>query len=194
MNIEPPRTNRATLSFWTYVGNLGNMQAANQMVNFVVGNHFVVSVEAASANSVNLMCTMYEKLNRQYGIGTQTNTNSLVTINATYNIPYNKITLSSLNYQWFYTRCAMSYDQALYYLKGRSNGVDTYVIPGPESSLPLETLYTGISNDVYFRTIYRNGDTMPFQINNASATQTQFYVKNLYIFREYIPYNMYFEY
>ena len=171
------------------------MKSSNQMVNFVLGNHFVVSVEASSTSDVKLMCTMYEKLYRIYGIGTQTNSASLMTIINQNNIPYNNIVISNVDAKWFYTRCAMSFDQAVFYLLGSADGIIINV-PGNETALPIETLYTTptISNDVFFKTNYRNGDTISFTISNASSTFTQFFLKNIYIFREYIPYNMNFQY
>jgi len=194
-NFEPPRTNRVTLGFWTFVSELTKMNSSNQMVNFILGNHFVVSVEASSTSDVKLMCTMYEKLYRMYGVGSQTNSASLISIINQYNIPYNSIVITNVDAKWFYTRCAMSFDQAVFYLIGSANG-QIVNVPGNETALPIETLYTTptVINDVFFKTTYRNGDTITFTILNASSTTTQFFIKNLSIFREYLPYNMNFQY
>ena len=98
-----------------------------------------------------------------------------------------------LNGRWFFTQCAMGFEDASFFLNINVNGQDNY----QSKALPYETLYSLptpiVSNNNYFRQTYRSGDSMTVTIKNAATFGTQFFMKNLYVFREFIPFGLKFQ-
>ena len=65
---------------------------------------------------------------------------------------------------------------------------------GETKALPLEELYPGINNDEYFRTIFRARDTQTLQIKNAKSVGTHIYFRNMVLFQEFMPNEIFYMY
>ncbi len=117
---------------------------------------------------------------------------------------------------WYYTRCAVNYDAREMYLQAKMNYGEPYKTKKPSESkniisekngnnFPYEKLLYKIKNnswdtDISFRKYFRNTDKSSFKIitakngGGAVITSVYAYLKNLYIFNDYIPKDMNFQY
>lgn len=144
-----------------------------------------------SATTVGLYCTVYQKLKKTVELQTTlVNLQSQITADPnnsiTSTIPAAPQTATSLDGKWFFTQCAMSFDHQLFYLNNVIDGLERF----QSKTLNPEVLFTSpsnVSNDTYFRTVYRTGETLTLKILNARNIGTKIFIKNLYLFREYIP-------
>jgi hypothetical protein len=180
-----------TLSFWTFIPNLAGFQGTSNVINFSVKDFLVLSLYGNSATTVGLYCTVYQKLKKTVELQTTlVNLQSLMTADPNNNIgqtiPASPHTATSLDGKWFFSQCAMSFDHQLFYLNNVVDAIDKF----QSKTLNPEVLYTSpssVSNDTYFRSVYRTGETLTLKILNARNIGTKIFIKNLYLFREYIP-------
>ena len=190
INVEPPQSNRMTMGFWVYVSSISTMNSSsNNVIHISVSGYFVITLNAPSSSSIDVYCSVGFKVYNS--IDTFTSLSSFQSYLSSNNIQYTKATASNVGQRWFYTRCAMSFDHGLTYTMTKTDGNAPTV---QSTSLNLETLYPATLNDVYFRTNYRSGDTLTLSIKFGSNVGTPVFLKNLYIFREFIPYDNYFHY
>ena len=107
---------------------------------------------------------------------------------------------NSIDGLWFYNRCAINYANKNFYVvtshnshvKTRqfiaNNGVDGYISKTLAQADWIGQYTTGNTvNDTYFSHIYWPSDTITLKILNAKDVGTHFYIRNLYIFNEFLP-------
>jgi hypothetical protein len=189
-NIEPPQTNRLTLGVWVNVASISKMSSStNNIINISVSQYLVMTLHSSSSSNIDVYCTVNFKIYNT--LDTATTLSSLNNLISTNNIQTSKSTASNVSNRWFYARCAMSFDHALTY---SMNKIDDNAPTVVSNSLNKENLYSGLTNDIYFRTYYRVGDTLTLKVNNANLVGSSVFLKNLYLFREFIPSSNYFHY
>ena len=178
------------MNFWVFVSSINSFNSASSnIVHFALTNYFVMTLNAPSTSSIDVYCSFGYKL--YSGISNINTLSAFKTYLSSNNMQYNKVNQTGVNSRWFYTRCASSYDNGLTYLMTRTDG-NTPTIQN--SSLNREQLYTSVSNDSFFRMNYRSGDTITLNILYGSgASSSPLFIKNFYIFREYIPSDNYFQ-
>lgn len=186
-NISPPRTNRVTLGFWTFISNLESMSISNNIFSIVIKDYFVISIESLSNDKVNVFCSIHEKYNPDLEI--QRTSNGLRSKHISIN-HFSENTIEPAEGRWFHTQCAMSFDHRTFYLQTIINNKEFL----NEKPLPLINFYTKIDNDDFFRIIYREGDFLTMKIKNISQCQSKIYLKNLVLFQEYIPHEIHYMY
>ena len=170
---------------------------SGNIMHISVSDFIVFSFYATAANIIS-RCMVHQKSNPD------AETNATATLHNAYfttSPPAIRSQISTTNTfpntdgTWFYMRCGMSLDSDKYFIYGQKQGT-TYPGVITESTIPKETLFNSESISVvdHFKRIYRKSDTMKVKILNASTLGSPVYMKNLYIFQEYIRENIQFQY
>lgn len=190
-NLQPIMTNRVTLSFWTQISNIQGM--SNSIINLSVKQFLVVSLGAFGTTGIQVFCTPNQKYlpfsdNQTSNTGLNVSNLGPAASRVSNQIPFAANSASSYGYdgRWFHTRCAISYDQNSMYLNNYSWGQDQLV----SQTISTERLYNSPSNvdsDNHFKYFFRSGEMSTFQISNNNNISVPIYLRNIYIFREYIP-------
>ena len=95
--------------------------------------------------------------------------------------PYVKDTKSNIDSKWVFVRCAYSVDLNKMYINSQ-----------PEVSIPAPQFYDTFTypDEFHYRKFYNNWNRnygAALRINNINLFSTQVYIRNLNVYREYIP-------
>lgn len=186
---KAPHANRVTLGVWIFISDLAVMGQKRGIVHIVVKNFFILSIISAGTEPTAYL-NVYEKYTSGLGdqttsdgftgqLGRQTNLKRIIILN----VGKTDEKLNTLSGRWFFIQGAMSFDNKQFYLFSIVNGKQSTKI----ETLEKELLYTGVTSDEYFRTIYRAGENQQILIRNGKSTGAKFYMRNLVFFRELIP-------
>lgn len=183
--IVPIRTERACISNWVYIHDMASMQAKDSVVNIALTDFLVMSIAPTSANNILINCNFDEKTNPN--LKTQTTVTGMGGFTTGNNRTVNILNVGG---RWFYSRCCMSRYHNSVYALGKY-GTNNYL---SQAALAMRNIWDVVQTDVHFRSIYRTGDLIQVQINNASNANSKFYIKNLHIFRDYIEPDVHLQY
>lgn len=191
IEFEPPRTDRVTIGMWTFVEDMTNFNVGspnNPVVNVSLSDFMVLSYYSSSPTDMAVVCTIFEKTKPQ--LKGQTTANGVSTAYNNSGQDSLNITVTNTGGKWFYTRCAMSLYSDGFYLKGKQGSNDSL----STSNVDYENIWTDIETNVHFQNIYRTGEKSTFEIRNASLANTKYYIKNLYVMRDFIDDDIEFQY
>ena len=195
-SIDPPSANRVTLGFWVFISDTEKMGQVGGIVHIVVKNFFIISITGGNNPTVYLIS--FEKYHSE--LSEQTSADGFLGLTATPSnlnrmltakILPSSVNLGSVSGRWFFIQGAMSFHNMQHYIKVFMEGG---YVAGETKSLPLEELYPGINNDEYFRTIFRARDTQTLQIKNAKSVGTHIYFRNMVLFQEFMPTQIFYMY
>lgn len=193
-----PKTNRLTLGFWAYA----QMDFATSCISVVIDNYFITSFSfdyaSASRDLKSYTVILENNLSTFLGI------NNWATLASEATKPTRQSifgTISGVERRWVYIRSGMSYDHKRFYqsLKYADNA-NTIVKQYLEQTLENQTVMLSpavLRTTEPFKYFYRLANFGNLRILNASTiqnTQQFLYIKNLYIFREYLPENFEHQY
>ena len=202
VNIQPINTGRLTFGFWTFISNLNNND--NNIFHIAIEDFIDISISFKDDN-IDTYCIVHENLYKQFKLYTtitefkldiDNNFNDYITLNFPSSSNSDDNNISG---HWFFVSCAMSYDHGLYYMKNVINGNSNSKI----RTLPKEHIYfendgtdiINYDNDIYYRRIYANNEKMKVSFNNfLNVKDTNIYIRNLIIFKEYLQQNFNYMY
>ena len=198
VSIPPPRSNRVTLGFWTFIDDLQKPADKKVALNVAVRDFLVITIGAVDSTHIIGFCTVNEKYHKNvmnselYDVVQQLKPEEdKVSVSVPDTDTYS--TIKEVSGRWFYSQCAMSYDHRKYEYYIMMN--NKRLLQGKE--LAHETLYDFGNNnkiqndpDVYFRNFYKDNEKGTLEISNAAKFNSKVYIKNLIIYSEYIPYEM----
>ena len=171
---------RVTIDLWFFIHNTAQL---NNQLGIISYEDFLSIAFSRNATNTNLdvHCIPIEYAYPILGTNTRTALNTL--LNTTYQItnPSNFLTYTYTNAssKWNHLRCAFSFATATHFIN------DTMA-----SILATPQMYNTQTNfGSFMKKFYRMDDNVDLTIQNFNSFPTSFYLRNLNIFREYMPYS-----
>lgn len=178
VTVPPSVQWRATMSFWFNIINVSLMPDVN--FNFIYKDFMSIAIyRNPGTTNLSVLCIPIEYLYSIKGILTRPSllTKLSSTLGLTLNVNYLSDTITSASSNWIFIKCAFSLDSYKYYLNALA-----------EMTLPVPQLYSTQTNYVWFdKKFYRTTATTLFYMEGHSAISSSIYIKNVYVFREYMP-------
>lgn len=179
-NVPPAIHWRTTMQFWVFVHD--TRKFGNVAINVIYQDFMTISIvnNQISNLDIDYICTPIEFLYSVQGQVTGTNLrNRLIT---TLNAPFitDTTTGAGSSSKWIWVRCGFTFDSNKMYLNTIA-----------ETALPIPQMYTTYSNYPNFlKKFYKEQATTNIRIENAPSINTEIYLRNLNIFRDYMPQSM----
>ena len=170
--------------------NLIGVNAAHVTVQDMV----VMTVISSGVDGIQLFCSSMELLRNQGGAISGGVDSSIFGPILTASEYTEQATITGINNIWFHVRCAVSYDDRKMYSLIRSDTNENY----NERNINPEILYTHAGNTYYnntfWRRIYKANEKTSVDFTNFNSFPTKTHLRNFYLFREVIPFDMKLKY
>ena len=182
--VPPSHHFRVTIDFWTFVNDPTKLMiGANASASNIIYTDFLSLTfyqNGSGDNDIYFTCIPIEFIFDSIK-GTTTKTQMITIINGlTNNATKLTDTVSSAANLWFFTRCAFSFQHS-----------QAYINQQPITPLLIPKLYSGQSSfNYYFKKFYRSGSTVNLLLQGFANNLTPIYIRNLNVFREFLPQNM----
>ena len=174
-NIASSYAGNYTSEFWIFTENFNDVTNG---VNVIYDNHVSISVIKTTADYLGGYC-----FPQAYKDDIKSLRGS--SIEAAFNAAKNKAVknLATQVGVWSWVRCAVSNFEKKYYISD-----------DPIQTLEAEILYNTTKTDYPYRHFYADSLKVDLKIENISQQTKKIYVRNLYVFNDYIPQNYLFKY
>jgi hypothetical protein len=198
-NIPPIKTGRATVGLWLYINQ---PSSGTRYMHIVVQDNIVLTIETTNGtNDINAYCSigqMYHSFLTTPALENATTNGTFTTAKTalTSNKMIVSTTANSVQYKWYYYRCAVNTQNKEFYVMRNYNKGTPYSTQDNgytmNSGWQDELIFNGqsIQTDMKFYKYYRSNDTISVYINNLSAFNSagmNVYIRNLFVFNDYIP-------
>ena len=182
ISVPPAIHWRVSMDFWIFVHDTSQLTNASGLSASHVTYSDFMTLSFAQGNSTNdlmFICTPFEYM---YSVKTNNTKNTLLSKLSSLGAFYMTDNRSNAFNSWNYVRCAFSLHHKKSYLLNM----------GAETSLPIPQMYYNYSSfSNYFKKFYVNGATVNLSFDQISSNiNTEVYIRNFNVFREYIPYSM----
>ena len=188
--VPPAIHFRVTMEFWMFVASPQLIKG--KFANIIYKDFMVISLlPKTEANQMNIYCIplefIYKFPDDPYLIE-EVGNNFNDFINKTLEAPYLSETIEDSASKWFYVRCAYNIESSKWYLN------DQY-----ESNLPIPQYFKNVNNSnisqsnmpFHIKKFYKENDMTYLQFDNfTNYNDTFIYLRNLNIYREYMPQNI----
>lgn len=174
-NIPVSYKGNYSMEFWVFNEDYTDITNG---VNIIYDRHVGISVMRTASNTLGASCFPQEYRNNINGlVGTL--------IDNEFNVALNKhrIDLTNVTGVWSWVRCAVSNYNKHFYMN------DSTMQP-----LTAETLYDSTLNDYPFRYYFFSKETVKVTIQGIASHTKKIYLRNLYVFNDYIPQHYTFKY
>lgn len=183
LNVPPAHHYRVSLDFWIFVNypiNLLNSASAPSSSNIIYKDFLSISIlQGSPTSSIDIYCIPIEFIFTVKGTTTSSAFKSLI-LTFTNQATILKDTISSAANIWSYVRCAFSYDH-----------IQAYINQKPLTTLLTPYMYVGQSNfNTFFKKFYKSGATVNFIMEGFTNLKTSIYIRNINVYREFIPQTM----
>ena len=186
VQVPPAIHYRVTIEFWTFIHN--PLIIGNNVANLVYNDFITVSLStSANTNDVDVFCTPLQFIYQLTGVKTLTGAGSLNTSNINTTPSPAKdffvfVTQTAVKDTWFYTRCAFSIELGKMFINTNA-----------EVNLPIPQQFaTQINYNTYIKKFYAATDTVGFTLRGwggAGGLTVDNYIRNINVYKEYIPAN-----
>ena len=190
INDVPPAIHfRVTMEFWIFVANPKEFEKKdeneeNKFVNIIYKDFMVISfIKTEENNLLDVYCIPLEyiyKFPDDITLIIKENYKNFIT--NTLKAPNLNETIENSASKWFHVRCAYNIESNKWYLNNQV-----------ESILPVPQYYKGAKNKVLFhlKKFYKEEENTYLQFDRFTELSSTFiYLRNLNIFREYMPPNL----
>ena len=186
LDVPPAHHYRVTMDFWMFVNDpskllIGTNPSAS---NIIYTNFLSVSLSQSSPSTgINITCIPIEFI---FTIKGKTTISAMNTLLSTFtnNPTILKDTVLSAANQWFFTRCAFSYQHS-----------QAYINQIPITPLLIPKMYSAqTSFNIYFKKFFLSSQTVKFYMEGFANNNTPIYLRNLNVFREFLPQNLNLKY
>lgn len=185
--VPPSHHYRVTLDFWTMVNDTTMLKTSGGSLsasNLIFTNFLSVSLsQGAAITDISITCIPIELFFQIKGTVTKT---AMVTKINSFTNGATKLTDTAVgaSNKWIFTRCAYSYQHA-----------QAYVNQVPATALLVPQMYSGQTTfSTYVKKFYAAKATVNFVLEGFSQIKTAIYVRNINVFREYLPQTMNLKY
>ena len=167
---------RVTMEYWTYINYPKLMEEAK--LNLIYKDFLSITMTKDMDDNVNIFCTPIEWL---YPV-TDVDPNMTIQdyLNNELGAFYMQDKMESVSSKWFYTRCAFNLDTNKAYLNDQV-----------EYNLKIPQLFTDFNNIPFqMKKFYKPDQFTDFIFQGFSGVKTYIYLRNINLYREYIPQNI----
>jgi len=195
-NITPSYNGRYTFEFWYSVDDIAKLTSG---FHIIWKNLASVTIVQENTSYLSMFCWPQDfKLNEEIGANIENiyGADIFNMINNKRVLNYDKkIRYSTINKVWTYVRCAVNTGEKVFYSRLEDNNVQTPV----ENELKSDVFYNisgtsskiTISNDYPFRYYFQNNAKTYLLLAGMSKNKDcMIYVRNIYLFTEYLPMKM----
>jgi len=196
--ISPSFNGRYTFEFWYMVDDITKLTKGFHIIWRNLASVTIIQ-DSTNTSFLNMFCWPQDfKLNVETGTDIQSvyGADIFTMLNNNKVLNYEKkVRSSSINNTWTYVRCAVNTGDKVYYSKLEDVTVGTPT----EVELKSDVLFsvsginskTTTSNDYPFRYYFQNGEKTYIQLAGMSLnTGCTIYVRNIWLFTEYLPIKM----
>jgi len=204
-DVTPSYSGRYTMEFWTMITDITKLTKGFHIIwknhaTVSIVQEFTSSTNASSNTKMNMFCWPQDyKLSSEYNADIQGiyGAEIIALTNDKKILNYEKKQReTNINNTWVYIRCAVNTQEKVFYsiFEDTSPGTPT------ELALKSEILLTATnsanaqvttSNDYPFRYFFQNAEKTFLQIAGMSKnTDVDIYLRNIYLFTEYLPTKM----
>ena len=197
--IGPPETHRITFGYWVYISNPENISNLSNNIFHIVLGDLIISTININRDTVDNYCHVFENLNQDLKstLNFGNYKNKIIDDYFVYNTSPNSLQknyMDNLNIkgQWFFSSCAMSFDHESFYVNTVINNKDNFAL----KSFKKEKMFNDniYFNDYHFRINFNNNKKMIVYFKNFGQLSSNIFIKNLIIFKEYLPYDFHYMY
>ena len=185
-NVPPPSNYRFTIDFWGWIHNTQNLKDNSgnlSAISIILRNFGTITLaQSGTSTSLDIFCMPLEYLyTLNNSITTLISYNNVVITNNYFNT---KDTKSAISSTWFINRCAISIHHQQMYI----NSATPVTIPIPQ----IFSDQTNFTN--YLIKFFKTSDKTEFRIQGISNLNTNFILRNINIFSEYLPSTLSYKY
>ncbi len=174
VNIPVAHNGLYTMEFWVFTEDLTDITSS---MNIIWDKHVSISLLKTGSNKLGAYCFPQAYIDDLKG-KSGTEITSLFS-NARNAFLSDMTPVPNLG-NWYWVRCAVSYMVEKYYVTG------TNIAPVLQTLKP-EILYDTTQNDVPFRKYFDGNEQVSLYIIGAKNHTKKIYLRNIYLYNDYIP-------